>query len=1339
MRGEIKTDPVKVPPQRLTPAETIGTPGAGALRHTENKQQPPRDMSPPVTTRASETPPISRRQGIAPSPNDFWGDDEPPTPRITRITQATLGENIADLLVVPAERGKSRAARLVGSALNRMAPPGFRENSKTEETKTDLGRMLKALLANRSVSTFMSSLPRANHPEFQAIAKEVLQNLKVEQLEALYAMLPDNSPQAQAIRDTADQLLAQVNPALSPSLQAQLCGAITSERAADAHSIYLHVRSRASELLPHRHLNADAACHRVVIEATALLLHREALGAESVTRFLLNLPARELTAILSSSKQIEQDVLGAKSFLDTASACATTRREQARKAFVGALTELESYPFDKNDGSFADPKQFLSFAAAVLHLEKRFIAYQSYALRPAGVPPQAGEQPDEQLEEALKPLSNVQNLRNLDPLQLKSLENALATLPVVEARGEIGRAMEESRKLDSEAHARLPQTVIEALQGVNHGVTVAHLLNTIRDTLEARARSRFPSKMDFRQELKQAVDALSLEKRWTLAMKMQAPQLRRLSAALRDLARTSEIKEHPALSEQLSELESVLDAVRTSANPVGAAPGNKAVAVIEELETLAGDDQIREALEGLGIEIGAGQSVNVISGIAGEHLQIKLKNSLLSTRTLRTVAPALVSEIARARFLVNGEPLADKEDLREHLNVLCADHPMLLEAVHNEGLANILQSAAIKAMTELMTTLAAPDTPIRDRDGSPIELLRGRRAIRFEFRRDEKLGLVVACKLEIENSKHGRAFGPQPRPEIHLRGNAEFTFEIAASPQNQATLSSPLQSRYKLLPPVFWAGRPYQEPQDYEEILQLDSEHPLAVAFCAFLDKENSFENWLFIKAVDGLSEYNDEQKAYERTQAIIGLYIKSGADWEVNIADSLKNQILAPLAPDDPPFETMRARLVMARQEILSLTSQDTLRRFRTHVASTAPQVASALPGPTPPNRAKPVQRRSDPSVGMAREAPAEQDKSGPPTNEFLAFQLRILFDQSSDARTLERAIKLLPPRNVNARKNSDEFRSHASAALRMLSPIEHAALLYSIDNVLDPAQREDPHIAIVRTAVIEARKGTREGRMTPESLLLEKRPTEMTREGVRRETWSIDDPTLHTWFSEGRVSEAEVASFLAQDPLLESRIRVLSTRDPAEYPAAKRLAMIGSRALEDKKQQLDRAQKLRDEHANQRNQLTLSIRNWIPEVSSSSSGANSRLTDGTVSQLTLVAQQFDRCRTLGDLLASAGSLNDQRNQLSARLEPLLKAFEQGKLAILEAQLNEIGSALAILGMPNRAVDDQLRLYELRHKEEQQALAAARRDEPPPPPPEEGSNWLLSRAQSPEASGHIV
>jgi hypothetical protein len=286
-------------------------------------------------------------------------------------------------------------------------------------------------------------------------------------------------------------------------------------------------------------------------------------------------------------------------------------------------------------------------------------------------------------------------------------------------------------------------------------------------------------------------------------------------------------------------------------------------------------------------------------------------------------------------------------------------------------------------------------------------------------------------------------------------------------------------------------------------------------------------------------------------------------------------------------------------------------------------------------------------------------------------------------------------------------KFRQDIDGSLARLDAAQRASLLYNIDNELTAEQRNDDHVRIVREAVIAARMNTREGRMTPEGALLEGADF-------------IENGRLYSWLVQGRVSDAEMASYLANEPNLEARARVFAAwQDDPEYDAAavRRLASIVKRTLDARQERTDHAQKAVQEHYELGELFILSARNWVPDTSSSSSssrGPAPRLTRGAIQQLGLLARQFDNYRKLSEQV-NPKAMDSQRlrgalSQIDEKLKPYLSDLDG--TAFDEPYLSELAASLRSLGRPSAAVDDALRLLELRQREEQAEL--------PPPPPDD-------------------
>jgi hypothetical protein len=97
--------------------------------------------------------------------------------------------------------------------------------------------------------------------------------------------------------------------------------------------------------------------------------------------------------------------------------------------------------------------------------------------------------------------------------------------------------------------------------------------------------------------------------------------------------------------------------------------------------------------------------------------------------------------------------------------------------------------------------------------------------------------------------------------------------------------------------------------------------------------------------------------------------------------------------------------------------------------------------------------------------------------------------------------------------------FRQHVVACLESLPPASLAALRFNIEHVLPPNVTGGRwQFGIIQATAMDMLKGTREGRMTPEGVVLEDA------------TASLDIGLLQRWLAEHRVNEEEVASFFGK-----------------------------------------------------------------------------------------------------------------------------------------------------------------------------------------------------------------
>jgi hypothetical protein len=939
--------------------------------------------------------------------------------------------------------------------------------------------------------------------------------LTVRELQSLYqkleAMQADKrQPEGLSkILGLVDKLLAQENPALSPELRKQFVSAVKKSQQPEEYiNAYFGAHQTAGALLPPERGNEYR--DEVITSMITFLLNESMLQNNEVEGLLMALPANALAAMIPLAQ--DDAPLECVEFLKIARKCANAKGEEARRALASDLSELE-LAIDPATGHLTDPN---AFADHVISAIRNLDVYRSYAHSGVGANIESLEAYSSDLRGALGELCKRDNLRRLDLPHLKNLSNAVtgwsarlnqldhktALVTIGHHIDAIDDEFDGRRTRDAAAHREMAPRIIAALGRIGPESSLAAVLDVVMTVMEAHANSRVLSKQDLELELDAVVAGLSPDKRQALAKAMQTPQMRELSLALLEMGKTAAIKEqHPALCAQLGRMEYLLHTVRAAAGvpqPVGQ---------IGTLQSLSLN--VRGALRLYGIEIGTGENVNVKFGIASRNLQKvvmqKLDKEPAALATMQSFLPRTV------RFSVDGRDIESGDNmdgaLLELLKGLYKDNPTLLSGLSDRQLHQTLRHAAIQTMGDLwrVISLNQPDSPIRLPDGRPIALVANNSA-NFEFRRDDKLGLVVICKLKIEDSDQYIVDDPA-NPIRTESSSAEFTYAIAIS-LDGIRPARPLEFRYETH--EYNAGRLYKLDLDANLglILAADADPHLLADFQRYSDEiSHSGENLRFVRAIDqlpGNAEEAFEQEAFEQVRRIVGQFIRVGASERINIPANQFSEIVKAVDANSPDHKEIRRLLGEARAEVVKLMHSDSFARFKKSATQNAPN-ADAEESP----RAK--------GIGTPRKNATVP--SGP---------LGLLSSLSIRPEVLEAtATNLGRSRDSEQEVDLSAFREQVAAQVSSMSALQQATLRFNLERVISVELRGDAYVKCIVEAV--KAQDPRAGRMTAEGVLVE----------LRYKDVNFDNGTLVKWFAEGRLSASEVESFLRSLPADQVRTR--------------------------------------------------------------------------------------------------------------------------------------------------------------------------------------------------------
>jgi uncharacterized protein YaaR (DUF327 family) len=969
--------------------------------------------------------------------------------------------------------------------------------------------LLHAALSENPPADLVAKLVALDEADLREALTEAL---TVRELQSLYQKLeamqagtrpPDGLSK---ILGMVDKLLAQASPALSPELRKQFVSAVKKSQGPEQYiNAYFGAHQTAGALLPPDRGNEYR--DEVITSLITFLLNESMLQNNEVEGLLMALPANALAAMIPLAQ--DDAPLECVEFLKIARKCANAKGEEARRALASDLSELE-LAIDPATGHPTDPD---AFADHVISAIRNLDVYRSYARSGVGANIESLEAYSSDLRGALGELCKRDNLRRLDLPQLKNLSNAVtgwsarlnqldhktALVTIGHHIDAIDDEFDGRRTRDAAAHREMAPRIIAALGRIGPESSLAAVLDVVMTVMEAHANSRVLSKQDLELELDAVVAGLSPDKRQALAKAMQTPQMRELSLALLEMGKTAAIKEqHPALCAQLGRMEYLLHTVRAAAGvpqPVGQ---------IGTLQSLSLN--VRGALRLYGIEIGTGENVNVKFGIASRNLQKvvmqKLDKEPAALATMQSFLPRTV------RFSVDGRDIESGDNmdgaLLELLKGLYKDNPTLLSGLSDRQLHQTLRHAAIQTMGDLwrVISLNQPDSPIRLPDGRPIALVANNSA-NFEFRRDDKLGLVVICKLKIEDSDQYIVDDPA-NPIPTESSSAEFTYAIAIS-LDGIRPAGPLEFRYETH--ASNAGRLYKLDLDANlvEILAADADPHLLADFQRYSDEiEYSGENLRFVRAIDQLPGKGEE--VFEQVRKIVDQFIREEtASERINIPANQFREIVKAVDEVPPNHDKIHKLLGVTRAEVVKLMHSDSFARFKKWCDTQDAPNADAEESP----RAK--------GIGTPRK------NATVPTGP-----LGLLSSPSIRPQLLNATAK-----DLRRRRDSEEdvdlstFRAQVEAQVNSMSAHQQATLRFNLERVISDDLRGDDYVQCIVEAV--KAQDPRAGRMTAEGVLVE----------LRYKDVNFDNGTLVKWFAEGRLSASEVESFLRSLPADQVRTR--------------------------------------------------------------------------------------------------------------------------------------------------------------------------------------------------------
>ncbi len=789
----------------------------------------------------------------------------------------------------------------------------------------------------------------------------------------------------------------------------------------------------------------------------------------------------------------------------------------------------------------------------------------------------------------------------------------------------------------------MARNVISALGDVSGDRPLAKAVKNIRTAL-AQGRG-----VDFEAQLRQMLNTATPAARDRLTALVGSKDMREFSALVRAASRSELVKAQEELSVELRELEFVLAILRTELSPAT----HKRTSVKSGEAAL----QAHDALKAYGIGIDDKERVRVSSGDAPRTYQLAVNRDL--AQLMETAGPR--------------SPLTEAE------RQLCAG---------NEHLARALSRLKNpQAMSGVEALLKSTDTLVRLPDGSPVELL-GERALTFGARSDGQGGLLVAVKL-AGNAKQAvlvhSAAGEMVA--VDCLEPAVFTYTVAISPEGSARTAEPLTYKYDL---ELWLETRFLKPGGVEDAVAIDADPRLVAGFLAFLKKERSEENFEFIVELNTFEAHPTAQGA----RALVEKFISQEALKQVNVSAIQRKAIEDAVAADgfaDASPEELIGLFQPTRAEVIKLVSSDTFRRFTSSVKKEADDLAKFMSA------------EADAAAAQAeRTAPAltrDQARVQSAIHMVMTALAIPLISDNDLARQSEWLIKAVPQAGSDSQYWVD-FESHVRREFKRMEPADRASLLY---NLAQPSRRpsnEQRHLDIVRSLALESLRGTREGRMTPEGVLVESPNAPLT-VGM-----------LADWFKQRRINEFELALGMAR--LSDHALRGLVE----QHQVGPRIAVIAQSEI-DARAEAD--------------QFMSAAREFMGAVRPVNAfrGEGAQAVVRLAQQLKAYQAQHTR---LGEPLSGKHLM--VRRSLVTLATWLNAARAESGVNWAELDAVALQPALTRLGISAHAIEDDRRLLELQQREQQEALpaaafasaAAARvpeskvpEDEDIPPPPPEG------------------
>ena len=1016
-------------------------------------------------------------------------------------------------------------------------------------------------------------------PATRGVAERLMRNMDPEDLESIYAMasaelllykkpgeeefesplplLPSRPflPFLQFLQSNTCRRLEALNPALSPALQQKLRELIHA--ATHGGSGRAHADPETKDRLLRQYLDVLLLADQVAMRSGAAIpmleVIMDALAYIKVRH--PDLPIENLFAVLPDQflKDVLQDVHAAGSYpmLDrsriykTVRADFERRREETKVSLKAMLSQLREWPHDPDTGSVRSASELAKKVIELAEIKSMYASYQA-VLDPTGkwvvlaadalLPPNA-------VLPAVVLLSHPKELRKLDrdPGQLIALHAAVAELRLSGVEGISTRvAAHEARSLGFHlAHSR---AAVRALLDLGQGrADLARALKQIQFEVQARAASTIHSaRGSFREEIFDAVRDLTEDERRNLTLLMQSPLTLQLTAVLAELSRMSNIKKH-AVHDELVSIEAMFAAV-TSA--VSASVPDTRLVPIENLEQM--NSEVRHAIDALGIEISAPHVARIRSGVASQAVQADVK-AALAANMARRGAPVI--DVLNARHYFEGVPLIDDASLRARVYPKALDGTLSKEEIEeleiklekdlnlmrtkamtallkksggNAGaflpakwalLGAIAKVASVHAWDGIDAAMSSPHSPFQGPDGTPIKLV-GHRTARFDIRPSADGGAIVRCRLTIVDPTHAWTVGPAGHERVRLENwqDQAFTSEVEISKAGAARQIQPVD-----VEPVLEKGKGYvlgttdSAIADVEMIFESFADRKLVADFRDQLKVELSLENFDVLAAVGRLQQHPNAIDA----RMLVDEFIRQGVERQVNLPSQLRLDLEGAVESesDDEIVKGFLKHLDALRRELIQLVARDTLTRFKARLTAEAQEAIRVPP--------------EDNEVATVRPFFEPLKLPNDPTTQKNHKNLRKALNQlavpllPADKVAIYTRMLVLEVTGEDPELRTRRFVQHMRELLGNISPAGRVYIAYNLEHGLHEAELKD-HLDVrhVRLAIASLLRGSREGRMTPESVILENVGLEMTIE------------RLLDWFMVGSINALEVENVFSQLP---------------------------------------------------------------------------------------------------------------------------------------------------------------------------------------------------------------